>query len=167
MTFVDEFKKLSHMKECTEKEFECDYCSKRFFKKYALVKHIHFHVGINVLTCDICGKILPNTMRLKIHMRSHSNERPYKCGLCDRKYTTNSGRASHMQNHTDTNIICPVCSIVFKRRSLFQRHYKMQHNDAFREAKFKKFTCNLCSKSFLEHYRFVHHMKNMHEIIEG
>ena len=162
MTFEDEFLKLSHMKECVEKKFECDYCSKKFFRKYLLVNHIYFHVGINIITCDVGGKISLNPKHSKIHMRSHSSSRAYECGLCDKKYSTISGRTSHMEIHGVTDIVCPVCSFVFKQRCSFLRHYNAQHNDAFRKAKFKKLTCKLCSMSFLQHHQFVHHMKSIH-----
>jgi hypothetical protein len=48
MQFETVYDKLSHMKNCQEKNFQCDHCEKRFFKKAELQHHLKVVLGLRV-----------------------------------------------------------------------------------------------------------------------
>lgn len=55
--FSNVFDKLSHMKTCSEKKYNCDHCPKTFFKKTQLIRHLKIVSGAINFVCDICSKV--------------------------------------------------------------------------------------------------------------
>jgi len=74
--FTSVFDKLAHMKNCAEKKFACDHCSRRYFKKKELVTHLRFVSGEVVFPCVYtnCTKKCETASDLAIHIRSHTKE---------------------------------------------------------------------------------------------
>lgn len=120
------YEKLSHMKICQEKIFQCNHCDKKFSKKCHLNKHLKQVSGELNIICGICNKVCRDKHDYKIHSLSHSNERPFKCSLCEKSYKTASARAAHLQSHLEI-ILCPFCELQFKSRRTMQKHVKLKH----------------------------------------
>jgi hypothetical protein len=125
--FSTVFEKLAHMKNCDEKKFECTCCTRKFFKKIDLIRHMKLISGEISYTCAICSKQCQSTMDLKLHERSHSNDiRTYVCTYenCGKAYKTPAARSAHMENHAEGQYNCQFCDRAFKKRVLYQRHIK-------------------------------------------
>ncbi|KAG5673881.1 hypothetical protein PVAND_003888 [Polypedilum vanderplanki] len=127
--FATIYDKLTHMKSCEMKQFECDHCGKRFFKKGDLIAHHKVYVSGEVqYQCAICNKKCLSSSDLKIHFRSHTKIKPYKCGQCSKSFRTLAARAAHVEGHnTQSLFICDVCNKNFKQRQLYRRHMKLVH----------------------------------------
>ncbi|CRL07784.1 CLUMA_CG020738, isoform A [Clunio marinus] len=124
--FASIFEKLSHMKTCNEKKFECDHCSKKFFTKTQLIRHLKIVSGDISYVCDVCWKSCASTMDLKLHRLSHTNQKPYVCSYpeCNKAFKTPTARSSHMETHSNISFSCSLCSATFRQRNLLQRHLK-------------------------------------------
>lgn len=57
LEFSNVFDKLAHMKICDTKEYACDHCSKKFFSKTQLLRHLKIVSGAISFTCDVCSKV--------------------------------------------------------------------------------------------------------------
>jgi uncharacterized Zn-finger protein len=160
--FDNIYDRLSHMKLCDQKKFQCDHCDKKFYNKNFLNSHLKREMGLSSCKCQVCGKIVKAKDELKIHMRSHTKEKPYKCSVCEKRYTTTSARASHMETHKDTVIQCEICSVKFVARRHYVVHYKRYHDEVYRQQKFHEQTCQFCGKQFLRKDRLRDHIQKAH-----
>lgn len=76
-TFTTCFEKLSHMKLCTWKPFQCgEHCNKRFATEWLMKAHLKHVNGEERFSCETCGKRCVSRSDLQIHERMHTNERP-------------------------------------------------------------------------------------------
>lgn len=57
LTFTTIYDKLSHMKTCKNKLYECDHCGKKYWKKGDVLNHLKVYVTEEVqFRCSICSK---------------------------------------------------------------------------------------------------------------
>ncbi|CAG9808265.1 unnamed protein product [Chironomus riparius] len=126
LEFSNVFDKLAHMKICDTKEFACDHCSKKFFTKTQLLRHLKIVSGVISFTCDVCSKKCVSAMDLRLHYRCHTNEKTYNCSFpnCLKVFKTPAARSSHMEIHSFIEYECTDCKAIFKQRALLQRHLK-------------------------------------------
>ena len=66
---------LQHIKENSDKNFECEICEESFSKNKYLIDHLQTHTHQNDHKCKICGKRLSTKGNLSTHMEIHSDER--------------------------------------------------------------------------------------------
>merc|ERR1712007_287530 len=67
-----------------QREFECEQCRKRFFKKESLEKHTRVH-HMEKFECEYCRKKFLKKESLEKHTRVHHMEklnRKFGCELC-------------------------------------------------------------------------------------
>lgn len=63
----------SHKKNHEEKQYNCNYCDKKFHQKVQMETHIKYvHFGI-AYKCEICDKKFENPYTLKYHFKIHNN----------------------------------------------------------------------------------------------
>ncbi|KAI9150828.1 Transcriptional regulator CRZ1 [Paramyrothecium foliicola] len=67
-------------KRSRQTEFVCEYCSKKFTKKYNLTSHLRTHVSGHSFRCDFCGKTFARSSDLGRHEKKHTGERAHVCG---------------------------------------------------------------------------------------
>lgn len=77
------------------KEFSCDICEKKFFKRHNLNLHMLIHTGIKKHTCEVCGLSFTLHGNLVSHQRLHTGEKPYSCNHCGKCFTQQSALRSH------------------------------------------------------------------------
>uniref|UniRef100_A0A668TBE3 C2H2-type domain-containing protein n=1 Tax=Oreochromis aureus TaxID=47969 RepID=A0A668TBE3_OREAU len=125
--------------------------------------------------CGVCGKRLKSEALLTAHARIHTGDKPHRCGVCLRSFQ----RAACLKQHqvrvhlrvragdagaghrrstatSEKAFPCPVCSKVFKFRSLLASHSTI-HSDA------RPFTCDFCSRRF----RRLSHLKRHREVVHA
>lgn len=126
MEFSSIFDKLAHMKICDEKKFECDHCSKKYFTKTDLSRHLKIVSGEISFKCEICNKSCSTTMELKLHRTTHTNQKFYACSYphCSKAFKTPTARSSHMETHGNISYSCSFCTSSFRQRALLQRHVR-------------------------------------------
>lgn len=102
-----------------EKKFRCQYCDEKFASNQLRNKHQNL-MHIKRFPCDQCNKIFSEKTRLQIHYRIHSGDRPY---------------------------VCEDCGFSCSQKDNLRIHKEFKHPSAGSQV--KKFTCNVCSASFL------------------
>lgn len=122
------YEKLSHMKTCDKKKYQCTHCDKKFSQKCYLKSHLQRISGQTSVVCEICQKVCRDKGDYQIHFRSHSNLKPFKCSICPKAYKTSSARAAHIEIHMEKGFNCSVCDAKFKARRTLQKHVKVKHH---------------------------------------
>uniref|UniRef100_A0A6P7FGL2 Gastrula zinc finger protein XlCGF57.1-like n=1 Tax=Diabrotica virgifera virgifera TaxID=50390 RepID=A0A6P7FGL2_DIAVI len=138
------------------KQFTCDICSKGFYQKSSLLRHIIVHEGIK-FKCHLCSKEYTRKVTLESHMRLHSGEHEFKCHICiiEKKFTSKGALRLHLMNHAgEKPHKCDICGQRFLERQKLLKHLKT-HEKA-------QNNCEFCSASFLYKIRLQRHLLTEH-----
>ncbi|XP_028286586.1 zinc finger protein 19-like [Parambassis ranga] len=137
--------------------FSCSECSKQFFYKQSLKRHLKHHSGessrslVNFV-CDVCGKIFTYHHNLKTHMRLHTGEKPFICNICGKKVRLQTNLKAHMSVHSGEKPFgCDLCGKRFKRKTYLATHMAIHKGE-------KPFGCDVCGKSFKRKGHLTIHM---------
>lgn len=143
------FEKLAHMKTCSAKKFQCDHCSKSYFTKTELIRHLKIVSGEIRYACNLCPKLCSSTMDLKLHQTSHTNKKSYACSYpeCHKAFKTPAARSSHMETHSNVNFSCSFCPSSFRQRALLQRHLRKGFCKGQRESKSQIILEEICGEN--------------------
>lgn len=76
-------------------QFKCEFCDKKFARKYSLNLHTKLHTGTKDHCCEICSKAFRASSYLQVHLRTHSGERPYECSECLKKFSVKADLRRH------------------------------------------------------------------------
>ncbi|XP_070709131.1 zinc finger protein ZFP2-like [Pempheris klunzingeri] len=126
--------------------------------------------------CSICGKRLKSEALLAVHSRIHSADKPHRCGICLRSFQRAAClKQHHVRVHLRVKVNapphvascrkgpapakafpCPICSKVFKFRSLLVSH-SLIHSEV------RPYACDFCSRSF----RRLSHLKRHREVVHA
>lgn len=114
--------KRVHLKE---RKFQCDNCSKSFFKKADLEKHMSLHTKVFKHKCQVCKARFTRADNLRFHLK---NTHRYCCPIC--------------------RVIFPTAKAVINHRSTHSIEETVQaEKDGYElYEKFTDFQCNICSK---------------------
>lgn len=83
-----------------EKNHQCKYCDKTFYKVAYLNVHIRtVHIGDKRHRCTECGKVFSNSSNLICHFRIHTGEKPFACAHCNRRFNQSSALARHSKQN--------------------------------------------------------------------
>ena len=126
-------KSRSHVKQQSSKDASnrtCTLCSKVFYSKFSLVRHMRVHENQRPFSCSVCSRAFRSSGNLKQHMRTHSGERPFKCPSCPARFGQSSTLKYHQRVHLDERpFVCGVagCSKSFRSLSNKLRHQRNLH----------------------------------------
>ncbi|KAF3703944.1 Zinc finger protein 708 [Channa argus] len=169
-----------------ERPHLCDICGRKFGRQYQLKRHkilVHSNRVNSVenlpletpYTCSVCGKRLKTEALLMAHTYIHSSDKPHRCGICLRSFQ----RATCLKQHhirvhlkvkvndsplstgrrkspTTKAFPCPICSKVFRFKSLLESHATIH-------TEIRPFACDFCSRSF----RRLSHLKRHREVVHA
>ncbi|XP_056286147.1 gastrula zinc finger protein XlCGF57.1-like isoform X1 [Pseudoliparis swirei] len=165
----------------TRESFSFFKCSKRFYHKGFLQKHMRCHFGkisSNYLdqkkcfrekpkkesqargrtvekpfSCDVCGKRFTERGALKRHMIVHTGEKPFSCDVCGKRFTERGALKRHMIVHTgEKPFSCDICEKRFTRQGSVKTHKRVHTGE-------KPFSCDVCGKRFTIQGRVKTHMR--------
>uniref|UniRef100_UPI0037E77A70 zinc finger protein ZFP2-like n=1 Tax=Semicossyphus pulcher TaxID=241346 RepID=UPI0037E77A70 len=169
-----------------ERPHLCDICGRKFGRQYQLKRHkVLVHANrLNgqddgtpeaPFACNVCGKRLKSEALLAAHTRIHSADKPHRCGVCLRSFQRATClKQHHVRVHLRVRVNesvrapgrrkssaaktfpCPICSKVFKFRSLLASH-SLIHSEM------RPYGCDFCSRSF----RRLSHLKRHREVVHA
>nr|XP_020481109.1 zinc finger protein 2 homolog [Monopterus albus] len=127
-------------------------------------------------TCSVCGKRLKSEVLLAAHSRIHTADKPHCCNICLHSFQSATClKQHHVRVHLKVKVSdashgagrrkrtavtkvfpCPICSKVFKFKSLLASH-SMIHSEI------RPYACEFCSRSF----RRLSHLKRHREVVHA
>ena len=110
-----------------EKRFECKFCGKKFASNQLRNKHQNL-THTKRFPCSQCNKVFSEKTRLVIHSRTHSGEKPF---------------------------VCEDCGFSCAQRDNLRLHKEFKHPALGLQD--KKYSCDLCSASFLTRSNLTRH----------
>ncbi|XP_075217993.1 uncharacterized protein LOC142322800 isoform X1 [Lycorma delicatula] len=133
-------------------EFTCEYCNKRFQRKFNLIRHINIHTKEKKHICNLCQKSFVLSCDLQRHLNMHSKEKKYICDFCQKIFNCSSNLRVHLSIHKEEKYVCNVCQKTFTCSSNLSKHLNAHIKD-------KKYICNICQKSFIQSCHLKSHQK--------
>lgn len=158
---------------CKRKDFQCDLCPYKAFKKYDLALHfnnIHKPKDLIVKTsiCPMCGLPFSSNSRLNIHIRrKHSQETVRKlcCDLCDHRATVLNEIRRHVNTHLPKELKqsfpCVDCGAILSSKGSLKIHRDSKH-----DMKVPSIIC-FCGKSFRQKSVYSRHYQVLHKGIKA
>eukprot|EP00057_Strongylocentrotus_purpuratus_P016598 XP_011671072.1 PREDICTED: zinc finger protein 345 isoform X2 [Strongylocentrotus purpuratus] len=145
-----------------EKRFLCRVCSKGFYFKSRLSRHMKIHGREKAPSkkphqCMVCDLTFSRVDELSRHIRSHTGsytgEMPYKCSFCQKSLSTSGHLSRHMKVHTgEKPYECSFCKKTFSQTHHLSTHIKIHTGE-------RPFECSVCSKTFSERWYLTEHQK--------
>lgn len=144
---------ISHVKG-HKNDFTCDYCKKRFPKKYEIKEHLILE-HMTSWTCSYCNEYFTELEVYKKHLRvEQRNAAGLICILCGQKYKNEATLARHQKNCRKNT--CTICDLTFETPTLLDIHTKYKHNE-------RKHLCSYCGKKFVYPKELTVHISLKHE----
>ncbi|XP_061304891.1 zinc finger protein 407 [Pezoporus flaviventris] len=110
--------------------------------------------------CKYCGKMCrsSNSMAFLAHIRTHTGSKPFKCKICHFATAQLGDARNHVKRHLGMREYkCHVCGVAFVMKKHLNTHLLGKHGVG--TPKERKFTCQLCDRSFTEKWALKNHMK--------
>ncbi|KPJ01309.1 Zinc finger protein 192 [Papilio xuthus] len=147
----------SHKNTHIKGSFKCGYCDKIFSSKPKKVYHEKCkHLGErNIRNCQYCNQSFRSYYQRNQHLiKIHNAEAKYKCNVCTKSYLLKSLLMSHIKkNHLmERNYQCTECGFKFFSTKGLKAHM-VKHSGI------KKFSCEICHKSYARKYTLREHMR--------
>lgn len=117
--------------------------------------------------CTICNEGVSNRYSLGPHvMRVHSKQKSKVCPYCDRAFTCTGDLTRHIRIHTNMKPFkCnyPDCDYAFRASGDLHKH--LRRHKTGQDGSNRRFTCDLCERSFERNYDLKRHKMthNRHE----
>ena len=131
--------------------FKCEYCPSRFFSRDGLAKHLNSHTLAH--QCNKCSQKLATKEQLVAHQENHANDE-LVCHLCSRVYKTKVMFDRHIRSH-DVVHGCEHCGKTFPNSTRLRGHVQKVHLRIFH------YKCKFCNKGFHEQGGLTRH-ERMH-----
>ncbi|XP_030833944.1 zinc finger protein 501-like [Strongylocentrotus purpuratus] len=145
-----------------EKRFLCHVCSKGFYFKSRLSRHMIIHGREKAPSkkphqCMVCDLKFSRVDEFSRHIRSHTGsytgEMPYKCSFCQKSLSTSGHLSRHIKVHTgEKPYECSFCKKTFSQTHHLSRHIKIHTGE-------RPFECSVCGKTFSERGYLTEHQK--------
>ena len=116
--------------ESEPKTLECQFCKKKFSRKWNLDKHVQGHIGGRSFECEICGKKFVWKNNLKTHRDSvHGKDgKEHKCSFCGQTFTLPASVRRHIQHiHQGIRFKCELCGSSFTQKPKLNLHMRKNH----------------------------------------
>ncbi|CAF1040762.1 unnamed protein product [Adineta ricciae] len=142
----------------------CTRCSKSFFKRTELSRHMvveHNNEISQQKICSICNLTFSTRFHLNRHNATkHSVIKPFKCkeNGCEQAFARKDKLKQHEAKHSAKGgmYTCEDCNKVFVRYEHLRDHSIAKHSHQY------PFSCEHCGKSFIHQSQLYEHYKQNH-----
>ncbi|XP_037024763.1 zinc finger protein 391-like isoform X4 [Bradysia coprophila] len=132
----------SHMLVHTqERNFECDFCGKKFALRASLKNHIFAHINIRPYPCTMCSMAFKQKAHLQRHIPIHFGDRMFSCDICGKSFIQQTTRDTHRLVHQSRTIDCQFCDKTFLDKKGLKNHIGIHTNE-------RPFNCCFCGLEF-------------------
>ncbi|XP_067632913.1 transcription factor grauzone-like [Eurosta solidaginis] len=144
--------------------YNCDICSKGFYRQKVLARHILIHAPEEEknVKCTECDKRFCNQYSMKQHLALvHLNLYAKICDICGKALKGNEAFQRHLDEHAGvprSPIKCKLCNAELKTKYGLARHMKAMHTAEGQTPQ----VCTICSKTSPSVRAHNSHMKNVH-----
>ncbi|KAG5669175.1 hypothetical protein PVAND_017069 [Polypedilum vanderplanki] len=159
LTFFNKEKFKYHQK-IHNKQFECQFCDKKFSFLADLKNHKIIHINPKAYQCQICFLNLKTRSNMLYHMKTHDKNRPksFKCDQCDFSTAHKISLKNHLKIHgTRTlNFKCSECNFKTTHEGNLSRHKEIHNSNR------RKFPCLYCNYETTTRTSLKNHLNNRH-----
>ncbi|XP_068223344.1 uncharacterized protein [Palaemon carinicauda] len=144
-----------------QKNFTCQFCSKKFFRKRSKDLHVRGHTGEKIHQCTVCSKIFTKLYALQRHKEEvHASGKHYVCAECSKEFSSQRQLQNHLDLHQSEKIHkCNQCDHACHTASGMRMHkLKIHSNDQKKEV----YQCTVCKYNFKKHSGLKRHMQRKH-----
>lgn len=85
-----------HDPDQADREFQCEFCPKRFRRKEERKRHQNSHLNIRPHKCRICEKTFMRADHRNSHEKTHSKDKEYNCDICHKSFRRADEHKRHM-----------------------------------------------------------------------
>lgn len=170
-TCGEQFKNPTKLREHVDKKhlgiknFNCDHCPMKFYKKECIRKHIVKHIPkefrVFSVPCDECGKMFFNVYTLKSHKELvHQGIKRFSCELCGKLYESRSRLKIHIDSFHKglRDVECNICNGKYTTKLALRGHIKRQHPETLGLKK-ETYNCEICNTVCPSKQGLTLHMK--------
>ena len=147
-----------------EKTFHCNQCSKIFYAKFYLDRHVKTMHGNEPRTKEKCEKCEYFGTNLKGHVQNVHENKGFDCTMCNVSYRKKATLRLHVRKVHDkedvNDIQCPHCQYKTCRNTHMKLHIDAVHLGL------KPYKCDICGESFTQPTHVRTHKKNVHNDIQ-
>ncbi|EFA13125.1 gastrula zinc finger protein XlCGF57.1 [Tribolium castaneum] len=138
----------------TEKPPTCDICSRTFYSRANLERHVKIHMGDKSYVCEFCGRSYTREDNFKGHLRLHTGEKPYVCEYCGKSFKNKANLNIHrLRRHNNQSYVCEFCSKSFREEKLLNLHKQNIHSEE------KPFACTHCTERYNTMLALTNHLE--------
>ncbi|XP_046396927.1 zinc finger protein 771-like [Ischnura elegans] len=137
-----------------EQSFACDLCPLQFARSSQLARHRASKHALDdgqPFKCPICGRAFDDSTSQSRHMRMHANQRPFSCGLCPQAFNHHASLVSHISSCHNQSQHEADSEKATETGNACQKMSKTAN------VKKRKYTCQICAKSFGDSYSLQRH----------
>lgn len=119
---------LKRHRQIHEKRIQCPICSFHFVPRRfeTHLKDHEIKEKEPKFECNVCSKKFFKNENLSAHLKLHQAR--YHCKLCDEKFVKKLIRDEHVQLHKDPDAFnCDVCQESFQQKATLQKHLLSEH----------------------------------------
>lgn len=130
-------KSRSKLPPLVGKNFACDLCGFRSYRKINVATHMNARHSVNKVKCEICHKVYDSKTKFNLHFRTvHNKERQtFECLLCGSKswkykeYKSLKAHVekSHSMDKSKITLTCDLCGEEFYSIKRLKNHMNSNH----------------------------------------
>ena len=141
-----------------EELFACTQCDRNFRLETSLKRHfMRNHLVEKPFECSQCKKGFSFQCDLSRHVLTHStSDNTFVCSHCNARLKSADSLCQHLEIHTRQTLhSCGVCCKKFRSEKYLSFHVRTKHTDDG-----KKYSCDLCPKTYSRRREYDTHMKH-------